>query len=302
MQKNDSFSGITAFVAAAQSGSFTAAADKLGITKSAVSKRLILLESALGVSLFQRGNRRITLTISGERYLQHCLAALNILSEAEDDISKQQTTLSGRLRIDLPAAFGRRRVMPVLDGLMSRYPQLMMSISFRERYIDLAEEGADLAIRIGELANSSHLIARRLTSQTLVLCAAPEYLAQYGEPETIDALAQHRCIVGFRQDQPFYWPLYCEEKPQRIIPPPFYELADGDAMLSTVLNGHGIAQLPLWMAGDYLRDGLLCRVLPASEGAQIPIHVIWLKNTQLPAKTRFVADALIAAAKNGDFD
>ncbi|HID7483466.1 TPA: LysR family transcriptional regulator [Morganella morganii] len=112
MQKTDSFSGITAFVAAAQSGSFTAAADKPGITKSAAGKRISQLEAAPGVSLFQRGNRRITLTPAGERYLTRCLSALAIPGEAEDEISEQQTTLSGRLRIDLPAAFGRRRVMP----------------------------------------------------------------------------------------------------------------------------------------------------------------------------------------------
>ena len=200
MQKTDSFSGITAFVAAAQHGSFTAAADKLGITKSAAGKRISQLEAALGVSLFQRGNRRITLTPAGEKYLARCLSALAILGEAEDEISEQQTTLSGR----------------------------------------------------------------QLTTQTSVLCAAPGYLTRAGTPADTGELMQHRCITGFRRDKPFYWSLYCDGQLLRIIPPPFYELADGDAMLAAVLGGHGIAQLPLWMIGDYLADGSLCRVLPVT--------------------------------------
>lgn len=302
MQKTDSFSGITAFVAAAQHGSFTAAADKLGITKSAAGKRISQLEAALGVSLFQRGNRRITLTPAGEKYLARCLSALAILGEAEDEISEQQTTLSGRLRIDLPAAFGRRRVMPVLEKLMVQHPQLMMSISFRERFIDLAEEGVDLAIRIGEPPDSSHLVARQLTTQTSVLCAAPGYLARAGTPADTGELMQHRCITGFRRDKPFYWSLYCDGQLLRIIPPPFYELADGDAMLAAVLGGHGIAQLPLWMIGDNLADGSLCRVLPACDGTQTPVHILRPQTTQLPARTRCVTDALLAAARQGAFD
>lgn len=141
-----------------------------------------------------------TLTPAGEKYLARCLSALAILGEAEDEISEQQTTLSGR----------------------------------------------------------------QLTTQTSVLCAAPDYLAQAGTPADTGELMQHRCITGFRRDKPFYWSLYCDGQLLRIIQPPFYELADGDAMLAAVLGGHGIAQLPLWMIGDYLADGSLCRVLPVT--------------------------------------
>ena len=153
--------------------------------------------------------------------------------------------------------------MPVLEKLMVQHPQLMMSISFRERFIDRQKKA-----RIWRSASVNRLTAvtgRPATDHTDIgavcragLSGASRYPADTGE------LMQHRCITGFRRDKPFYWSLYCDGQLLRIIQPPFYELADGDAMLAAVLGGHGIAQLPLWMIGDYLADGSLCRVLPVT--------------------------------------
>ncbi|HCH49889.1 MAG TPA: LysR family transcriptional regulator [Proteus sp.] len=298
----NSLAGITAFVAAAQTGSFTSAASRLGITKSAVGKSVTRLEEHLGVTLFLRTTRRLTLTSEGEHYLQQCQMALTILEQANHQIQEHQSVLTGKLRIDLPAAFGRKCIMPILIKLMDKQPQLKMSVSFSERYIDMHDESVDLVIRIGHLPDSTHVVARQLTTQKLVLCASPLYLQKKGHPKDIDALSAHRCIVGFRQETPFYWTLKEGNTFRQYTPVPFYELADGDAMLEATLQGNGIAQLPLWMIGDKLKEGQLQRVLPESQGYQSAIHMMWPKGRNVPPKTRYIADALLQVAKEGGFN
>lgn len=298
----NSLTGITAFVAAAQTGSFTGAASRLGITKSAVGKSVTRLEEHLGVTLFLRTTRRLTLTSEGEHYLQQCQIALTILEQANYQIQEHQSVLTGKLRIDLPSAFGRKCIMPILMTLMDKQPQLKMSVSFSERYIDMHEESVDLVVRIGNLPDSANIVARQLTTQKLVLCASPLYLQKYGIPKEIEALSTHRCIVGFRQETPFYWMLKEGDSFQQYTPTPFYELADGDAMLEAVLQGNGIAQLPLWMIGDKLKEGKLQKVLPNTEGYQSPIHIMWPKGRNVPPKTRYIADALLQVAKEGGFN
>ncbi|CDM89455.1 LysR family transcriptional regulator [Xenorhabdus bovienii] len=303
MRKNDHFSGIVAFVATAQLGSFTAAAERLGLTKSAVGKSLNRLEERLGLKLFQRSTRSLSLTPEGDVFLQSCQNAIAILEQAEAGIASHITSPIGRLRIDLPAAFGRQRILPILLNITKEYPELTLSVSFSERFVDVIEDGIDLVIRIGELADSSGLVARRLTTQKLVICAAPDYLQRRGIPTSSDELNQHHCIVGFRRHQPFHWCLRTTNgNNKNITPPPTYELADGDAMLTAVLAGCGLAQLPLWMVNRYLKNGELKTVLPEYSGVEVPISALWPKSCQLLPKIRYVVDTLVAAAENGLLD
>ncbi|NBM55331.1 LysR family transcriptional regulator [Proteus sp. G2669] len=302
MTQFNSLSSITAFVATAQTGSFTEAASRLGVTKSAVGKSVTRLEEHLGINLLLRTTRRLTLTSEGEYYLQQCQIALSILEQANNQVQENQSVLTGKIRLDLPSAFGRKCIMPVLMTLMDKQPQLKMSISFSERYIDMHEESVDLVVRIGHLPDSSNVVARQLTTQKLVLCASPIYLQKHGIPKEIEALSDHRCIVGFRQEAPFYWMLKEADTFRQYIPTPFYELADGDAMLDAVSHGYGIAQLPLWMIGDLLKGGQLQRILIKTEGYQSPINMMWHKGQKVPPKTRYIADALLQVAKEGGFD
>jgi DNA-binding transcriptional LysR family regulator len=297
-----SLTGITAFVATVQSGSFTEAAERLGITKSAVGKRVTKLEEHLGVSLLIRTTRGISLTTEGECYFQECSEALDLLDKAGQQLQANTNTLMGKLRLDLPAAFGRKCVMPILLQLMDEQPQLMLSVSFNEQFVDALEEGLDLMVRIGPLPDSAHLVARQLAKQNQILCASPEYLEKYGEPENIQELENHRCIVGIRQGAPFYWRLCEEGTVIQYAPRPFYELADGDAMLQAVLQGKGIAQLPLWLVDSYLKNQQLQRILPESEGYETPINLLWPKGRSMPPKTRYVIDMLLKAAKEGQFN
>ncbi len=303
MRTTDHLGGITAFVTTAQLGSFTAAAERMSLTRSAVAKSVGRLEDRLGLKLFQRSTRKLSLTPDGERYLVSCQNALDILDEAESDLQSHTTRPSGRLRIDLPAAFGRQRILPLLLEMAQRYPELSLKVSFSERFVDLIEEGIDLVVRIGELSDSSGLVARRLTTQKLVICASPKYLKTQGEPETLEALAQHQCVVGIRQNQPISWLM---KSPQgqlsRFTPPATHEFADGDAMLSAVLAGCGLSQLPLWLVGEYLRSGELKEVLSGHSGGEVPINAVWPHSRRILPKIRHLVDELVDAANQGLLD
>lgn len=303
MRTTDHLGGITAFVTTAQQGSFTAAAERLGLTKSAVGKSVSRLEGRLGLKLFQRSTRRLSLTPDGERFLNSCQNAIDILEQAEAELTSHICQPAGRLRVDLPAAFGRQRILPVLLQITRKYPELALTVTFSERFVDLIEEGIDLVIRIGELADSSGLVARRLTTQKLVICASPDYLLSHGEPVTADDLSQHQCVVGFRRNQPISWLLKdAEGQITRFVPPPTHEFADGDAMLAATLAGCGLSQLPIWLVGKYLASGELQEVLPGHSGGEVPISALWPKNRQLLPKIRYAVDTLVQAAEDGALD
>lgn len=303
MRRTDHLGGITAFVTTAQQGSFTAAAEKLGLTKSAIGKSVSRLEERLGLKLFQRSTRRLSLTPDGERFLTSCQSAIDILEQAEAELTSHLYQPSGRLRVDLPAAFGRQRILPILLQITRRYPDLALTVTFSERLVDLIEEGIDLVIRIGELADSSGLVARRLTTQKLVICASPDYLLHQGEPVSPAELSQHQCVVGFRRNQPISWLLKeSDGQTGRYTPPATHEFGDGDAMLAATLAGGGLSQLPLWLVGKYLASGELREVLSGHSGGKMPISALWPKNRQLLPKIRYVVDTLVKAADDGLLD
>lgn len=303
MRTTDHLGGITAFVTTAQSGSFTAAAERLGLTKSAVGKSVGRLEDRLGLKLFQRSTRTLSLTPDGERFLLSCQSAIETLEQAEAELASRIAHPAGRLRVDLPAAFGRQRILPVLLDIQQRFPDLALTITFSERFVDLIEEGIDLVIRIGELADSSGLVARRLTTQKLVICAAHDYVQRHGAPANLAEVNQHPCVVGFRRYQPISWLIRSEEgKMIRFTPPPTHEFADGDAMLAATLAGCGLSQLPLWLVKPYIDSGELQEILPVHSGGEIPISALWPKSRQLLPKIRYVVDTLVQAAADGLLD
>jgi DNA-binding transcriptional LysR family regulator len=298
----DQLNGIMTFVEVARAGTFTAAAERLGITKSAVGKSVLRLEERLGVKLFHRTTRRLSLTIDGEAYFARCERAMNEIGEAEAALKSQQTSPKGRIRVDMPAAYGRRILLPIFLNMAKRYAGLELTLTFNDRFVDAVEEGIDLLVRIGELADSSGLVARPLTTQRLTVCAAPEYLAQRGTPATINDLANHHCIVGFRRDQVKTWILLQDGIAHRYAPPATHEFGDGDAMLAATLAGCGLSQLPMWLARGHLERGELVEVLAEHSGGEMPIHAIWPRNRHLLPKVRAVVDELVQQAEQGSLD
>jgi DNA-binding transcriptional LysR family regulator len=291
------FDGIPEFILAAQLGSFTAAAVQLGVTSSAVGKSVTRLEQRLGIKLLHRTTRKLSLTQEGEVYLASCLRVMEELRGVEGSFLSGVAEPKGRLRIDLPAAFGRRHIAPLLITLAGRYAQLDLTLTFGERKVDMINEGIDLAVRIGDLKDDPELVARRLGEQRLVICAAPQYLRNAPPVQHKADLLRHDCIIAWRIGLRKTWLLntpkgVVEEQEVRVR----HEFGDGEMMLRATLDGGGLCQLPTWLVAEHLRSGALVTVLDDCAGATMPIHVIWPHTRYVQPKVRVVVDALLAMA------
>ncbi len=292
------FDGITEFILAAQLQSFTAAALRLGVTSSAVGKGVSRLEKRLGVKLLHRTTRRLTLTNEGEGYLATCLHVTEELANTEGCIGTGVSEPRGRLRIDLPAAFGRRYIAPMLYALVRKHPQLDVTLTLGERTVDLIADGIDLVVRIGALKDDGELVARRIGEQHLVICAAPDYLQRRGPVPTPAALLEHDCVIPWRKGLRAYWLLKDADGTigQQEINVR-HEFGDGETTLQGVLAGCGLAQFPTWLVHEHLRSGALTTVLDEYAGASMPIHVIWPRTRYIQPKVRVAIDALLALAE-----
>ncbi|CRM68716.1 MULTISPECIES: LysR family transcriptional regulator [Pseudomonas] len=277
------FDGVELFLQIVESGSLSAAAERLNLTRSAVGKGLARLEARLGTCLLQRSTRRQRLTEDGQAYYEHCLRALAELEAAESVLESGRQQPRGRLRASLPLAFGHHYAAPALWGLMARYPDLEIDICFSDRMIDLTQEGFDIAVRIGPLPDTDRLSARRLGEQVMGLAASPAYLQRRGRIEHIEELAAHRGIA-YRSNNVHR---------SRLVTP--LVLDDLQAVADATIAGVGLAWLPSWLIAHYALRGQLEAVLPDYREQPAPIHVIWPTAPHMPAKTRCAIDALVAA-------
>lgn len=299
----ESFSSIVHFVTAANSGSFTDAAEQLGISKSAIGKSIQRLEHNLGVTLFHRTTRKISLTTEGEAYLASCQSALQTLQMAEMALRSKLTEPSGTVRIDLPAAFGRSVMMPVLMDMTKRYPYLKLTITFNDRIIDPLDVGFDLAIRFGPVKDTTDLIARKLNDQHLIICASPAYISNFGTPETLAELANHRCILAWRGGAPLSWLIRDENgKDIRFKPAPFHQISDGDAMIDACIAGAGLIQFPEALLRPHIQSGKLVPLLANYNPAPTELNVIWPRARHLLPGVRFIIDELITLAAQNAFE
>lgn len=289
------FSGITEFVATTRLGSFTAAAKELGLTKSAVGRAISRLEARLGSKLLHRTTRRLVLTPAGEAWRERCVAALAELERGETELTIAQDAPCGDVRIDLPTAFGRLVVVPVLLELADRYPALRFNMSFTDRRVDLVGEGIDLSVRIGDLRDSPQLIARQVGVQHMMIVGESAYIEKRGLPRSAADLAKHDCIVGRRQGHDAEWLLRGADGTVAVCAVPAkHEVQDFEAVLQVVRSGQGLAQLPAWMVKSDIRAGRLLPVLEGMSGGDMPISILWPPSRTLPAKVRVVIDGLIA--------
>ncbi|WP_175687348.1 LysR family transcriptional regulator [Burkholderia multivorans] len=298
----ESLSGVATFVATAQSASFTEAAEKLGISKSAVGKSIARLEERLGVKLFHRTTRRITLSTDGEAFFAACSAALDEISAAESALSSRSREPAGRLRIDMPAAFGRQVLLPILLEIARTHPAVHFTMTFADHVIDPIEEGVDLTIRFGELQSTGGLVARRLTGQRWVICAAPGYLQHYGTPQSLDDLNSHHAVVGYRRGQPLPWRVKVGSDTMRFSPPATHQIDDAEAMIEAAVAELGLCQMPQSLFRRHIESGRLVTVLDQFCPDPVDIHAVWPKVAHLRPKIRYVVDALVALAEQGRFD
>ncbi|WP_288740586.1 LysR family transcriptional regulator [uncultured Rheinheimera sp.] len=299
---SDPFRGIVYFTTAARAQSFTAAAEQLGISKSALGKSIAKLESQLNTSLFHRTTRKLSLTTAGEAYLASCQLAIDTLQAAELLLQSKLSQPSGRVRIDMPAAFGRSVMMPVLLGMAQRYPQLQLTLTFNDKVIDPMDAGFDLAIRFGPLKDSTDLVAKALTPQTLVLAASPLYLHTFGTPKALEDLSTHQCIVAWRGGSSLSWRLKnAAGQEHRFQPKAFHQISDGDAMVAACVAGAGIIQFPQSLLRPYLDNGTLLQILPELTPSPTELNIIWPRTKQLMPAVRFIVDELVQLSDAGTF-
>ncbi len=299
MFSSERLKGIDLFVCVADSGSFTAAAERLNLTSSAVSKGIARLESRLNARLFQRTTRRLALTEAGVDFYRTCTAVLAELEEAELALHVQHGEPCGKVRIDLPASYGRMHVLPVILDFVAEHGLLQPHVSFSDRFVDPVEEGIDILVRIGGSDVWPAALGHRfLGAERLIFCAAPRYLARHGEPHSLQDLEQHSCVVYGRSDGGVNPWLFSGEHAgdrERRVLPGRVAVGDGEGQVVAVVDGHGIAQLPLWLVEDQLQAGTLVQVLPHLALDGLPMNLVWLKTRQNLPKVSALLEALAAA-------
>jgi len=283
------FGTIPVFVAVVDNGGFSAASRTLGISKSAVSKRINQLEKHLGARLLHRTTRKLSLTEAGQRYYEHAAQALTAASQAEDAVTELQGEPQGNLKISSSMSFGRLHVAPLIPKLMQRYPKLQIDLVMDDRNIDLVAEGVDVAIRSGDMPDST-LIARKLAPLRQVLCASPDYIERHSMPLTPSELSQRNCILFSYSGDANEWSLNRGDSSETVQVSGSYRVNNSEALLEALREGIGIGRLPTFVAGPDLKAGKLVRVL---ESYHIPDHTFYAvfpERQYLPAKVRAFLD------------
>lgn len=253
---------LRVFLVIVRHSSFAAAAEELGTSTAYVSKRIRILEEVLGVRLLHRTTRRVVVTEDGERVFHWAQQVLDDVDQLLQEVSITKRTPRGPLRISSSFGFGRRVVAPMVSRMLARYPQLQVRLEVFDRLVDVAAEGFDLDVRIGDEI-APHLIARRLADNHRVLCAAPSYLARRGTPRSLRDLSNHDCLVTKERDHPFgIWKLRAKGVEQSVKVTGPLSSNNGEIVVQWTVNGGGITLRSLWDVEPLLREGKLVRVLP----------------------------------------
>ena len=293
-------SSIEQFCKAAELGSFTAAAEFLGLTPASVSRSISRLENRLGVRLFSRTTRSIRLTAEGELYRQECQQALERIVEAERAITGRQKTPSGVLRISVGTLYANYRLMPLLPKFTAAYPDIELELSLSSRLVDFVEEGFDLAIRLG-IPDDSRLIAHRLEDAPVGVFATPDYLARKGTPQTLADLAAHDCIQFILPSTGRAMPWIFRDDAGKDIDYAFRsrQRVHDDALgcISWAAAGGGLFQIYHFIAAPAVARGELVEVLGRNGGRTRPFSILYPQNRHLSAKVRAFVDFLVSAVR-----
>ncbi|MGH6951603.1 MAG: LysR family transcriptional regulator [Longimicrobiales bacterium] len=291
---------IVSFSAAARHASFASAARELGLTPSAVAKNVARLESQLGVRLFQRTTRQVTLSPDGESLYARCQRILDELESLDAAAAGARTAPRGTLRIDMPVAYGRLAVLPVLAELRTRYPELKIDARFSDEVVDIVKEGLDAAVRIGPLADS-RLVGRKFDQQVVWSCASPAYLERCGEPQSPNEGLAHTCLL-FRlpssgRDRP--WRFRVGKRDVSLMPDSDVRLGDGEALVQAAVAGLGVIQVPSYMAEHEVKRGRLVEILQQYRSAPLPVSLVYPSHRHVPLRVRALADALAERRGHG---
>jgi LysR family transcriptional regulator for bpeEF and oprC len=276
---------ITVFVRVGETRSFTLAARRIGMTPSAASKSVSRLERELGVRLVNRTTRTVSLTDDGASFFVRCRQILADIEEAQIVLTRASTVPRGKLRIQIPVGFGRRVIVPALADFIALYPEMVVDIELSDRGVDLAEEGLDAVVRIGDLPDS-RLIARKLCETYFITCAAPEYLRRHGEPKTPDDLEKHRCLtyVSPQTGHVTNWRFAYEGKHFSKTINGILNMNSVESILDVAVAGAGIVTLSNFVVADAIRAGKLKLILREYIARESIISIVYLPSRHLSSR------------------
>ena len=287
----DRLTNMNVFTHVVANGSFTGAAEKLGMTRAGVSKSVMQLEKQLGARLLNRTTRRVGPTEVGLAYYERCQAILADVDEAERAVSSLHDEPRGRLRINAPMSFGMLHLTGPVTDFMARFPEVKVQLIMNDRQVDVIDGGFDLGIRIGALADSS-LIARRIATSHGALCAAPAYLAEHGEPQHPNDLKDHACLTYGHLATAVRWDFEGPGGDASVTIDGRLCVNNGDVLRNAALRGQGIVMLPTFIVGPDLKSGRLVKLMTDWSRPASDISVIYPPHRFLSAKVRVFIDFL----------
>jgi DNA-binding transcriptional LysR family regulator len=295
----DRFSALRAFAQVVESGSFSKAAARLGLSTTAVSRQVGDLEAHLQARLLNRTTRRISLTETGQAFYGRAVQLLHDLEEAEREAARAAVSPRGTIRLTTSVTFGTRHLAPLLAEFLARCPEVKLDVQLSDRMVDLVEEGFDLAIRIGG-TGSENLVARRLGETRLVPCASPDYLKRHGAPRTPEELASHNCFTYEYVSPRNQWSLRDAQGREHLVRVAGNLHANnGELCAQAAANGAGIVFEPAFIVGDFVRAGLLVPLLQEYEAPRSPIYALYPSRKHLTAKVRVLVDFLLERFADG---
>ncbi|MDW6020096.1 LysR family transcriptional regulator [Vibrio plantisponsor] len=292
---DNTFSTIPIFVAVVECGSFSLAAEKLGVTKSAISKRVTQLEDELGIRLLNRTTRKLSLTEAGKRYYDHVSQALALAQQGMDAVTELQGEPKGKLKITAPMSFGVLYIAPIIAEFLEQFPKVTIDLQLEDQMVDLIEGEFDLAIRIGNLP-ISNLVAKRLVNCKSVLCASPEYIKRNGSPQKPSDLIGHNCLVYSYFRGGSEWTFEQQHNEFKVIPKGNFIVNNSEAIRRALIEGLGVGQLPTFLVSKDILSGKLQPIMTPYSLPEHAIYAVFPERKHLPHKVRafmeFVADKL----------
>lgn len=296
----DRFTSMQAFVTVVEAGGFTAAAERLPISRAGVSKHVSELETHLGIRLLNRTTRQTNLTEAGRAYYARCVQILADVADSESVATGLSAEPHGVLRINAPMSFGIQQLAPRLHHFRDRYPKVGVELNLNDRFVDVIEEGYDVVIRIAQLKDSS-LIARKVAPCQHLLCASPDYLQQHGAPQTPTELTQHACLHYSHLQSGREWFLQGPDGAHQISVRGPLTANNGDVVCRAACDGLGIALLPDFIIAAPIKAGQLKIVLPAYCPPKLDIYAVYPSRKFMSVKVRHFIDFMIEEFKTADF-
>jgi LysR family transcriptional regulator for bpeEF and oprC len=287
----DRWEALRLYIRVVEAGSFSKAAKAQGVAQSTASKQVMALEQRLGVQLLRRTSRGLSVTDAGRSYYEAAARVIDDLQTAEESLVGDQASPSGRVRVSAPAGFGRMHVMPMLHSFLMKYPDLQVDLEVTDRFLSLVEDGIDVAIRIGSLADSS-LIARRIGSFDVPTVASAAFLERHGTPTHPSELNALPCVIFLANGAPCAWAYQGPRGAIELSPAGALRTNDAEIVRSAVLDGFGLARAPGWLFASEMASGKVVRVLAEFDSDPAPIYAVTPASRSMARRARLFIDHL----------